>query len=363
MSELDIARKEINEADKEIAAQFERRMRAVKTVAEYKKQRGLPVLDEVREAEVIKKNSALIKDRELTGYYIDFISHTMKISRDYQTALISGISVAYSGVEGAFASIAAKKLFPYGNRIPCRDFTEAYEAVVRGDCECAVIPIENSFAGEVGAVIDLIFTGPLYINDVFDLTVRQNLIGVPGATEQTVKTVVSHPQALSQCAEFIEKRSYKTMEYSNTARAAEYVAKQNDVSMAAIGTVEAAELYGLNVISRSINTGVDNTTRFAVFSRKQSEKSKSDNSFILVFSVKNQAGSLAEAIKIIGGHGYNMSSLHSRPMRNLPWQYYFYVECEGNANTEEGEKMMAELSEVCDRLKLAGSYKEGKMSV
>ena len=153
------------------------------------------------------------------------------------------------------------------------------------------------------------------------------------------------------------------MEYSNTARAAEFISKQNDVSMAAIGTVEAAELYGLSVISRSINTGVDNTTRFAVFSRKESEKNKTHNSFILVFSVKNQAGSLAEAIKIIGSHGYNMSSLHSRPMKNLPWQYYFYVECEGNAGTDEGEKMMAELAGVCDRLKLVGSYKEGKMSV
>ncbi len=363
MNELEKARIEINDADREIARQFERRMHAAAVIAEYKKQRGLPVYDAAREEEVIKRNTALIEDKELCGYYADFLTHTMKVSRGYQSALISGVRVAYSGVEGAFASIAAKKLFPDGNRIPCKDFAEAYNAVVSGDCECAVIPIENSFAGEVGAVVDLIFTGPLYINDVFDLTVRQNLIGLPGATEQTVKTVVSHPQALSQCAEYIKKRGYETVEYSNTARAAEYVSKQNDRTLAAIGTVEAAELYGLDVISRSINTGLDNTTRFAVFSRRENGASRADNSFIMVFTVKNQAGSLAEAVNVIGKYGYNMTSLHSRPMKNLPWQYYFYVECEGNVRCERGERMMAELLPLCDKLKLAGSYKEGKISV
>jgi chorismate mutase/prephenate dehydratase len=363
MNKLDLARKTINEADAEIARQFERRMNAVKLVAEYKKERGIPIYDAEREAAVIKNNSALIENRELCGYYVDFMTHVMKVSRDYQSSLISGVRVAYSGVEGAFASIAAKKLFPDGNRVACKDFAEAYNAVVTGDCECAVIPIENSFAGEVGAVVDLIFTGPLYINDVFDLTVRQNLIGLPGATEKTIRTVVSHPQALSQCAEYIKKQGYETLEYSNTARAAEYVSKQNDVTLAAIGTVEAAEIYGLNVISRSINTGVDNTTRFAVFSRRENDAGRGDNCFIMVFTVKNQAGSLAEAINIIGKHGYNMTSLHSRPMKNLPWQYYFYVECEGNVRCEAGAEMMAELKPLCDKLKLAGSYKEGKISV
>ena len=363
MDELDIARAAINEADKEIAEQFERRMRAVRLVAEYKRERGLPIYDAEREEAVIKQNSALIKDKEKEPYYVDLIGNLMRISRNYQSAIISGVSVAYSGVEGAFTSIAAKKLFPDGRRVPCRDFAEAYGAVVSGDCECAVLPIENSFAGEVGAVIDLIFTGPLYINDVFDLTVRQNLIGVPGTTEQTVRTVVSHPQALSQCAEYIDARGYETREYSNTARAAEYVAEQKDVTLAAIGTAEAAELYGLNVVSRNINTSVDNTTRFAVLSRTENKSGADDNSFMLVFSVKNQAGSLAEAINVIGKYGYNMTSLHSRPMRDLPWQYYFHVECEGRIRSAGGAVMLSELSAICDKLKLVGSYKGGKISV
>lgn len=363
MNELDRLRAEINETDAEMAALFERRMNAARDVAAYKKERGLPVYDAEREAKVIERNLGLIRDPDLRGYYADFITHTMKVSRDYQNSIISGVRVAYSGVEGAFASIAAKKLFPEGRFLPCRDFEAAYGAVVSGDCETAVLPIENSCAGEVGAVIDLIFNGPLYINDTYELTVRQNLIGVPGATEETVKKVVSHPQALSQCAEYIRARGYETEAYSNTAAAAKYVSEKADPSLAAIGTVEAAELYGLSVISRSINTGRDNTTRFAVLSRNKNDAEHTGDRFFLVFTVSNRAGALAEAINIIGKYGYNMSALHSRPVKNLPWQYYFYIEGEGDVMSGNGTAMMKELTHVCGMLRLIGSYKGGKCSV
>ena len=363
MNELDRARSIINETDREMAELFERRMGAAAAVAAYKKERGLPVYDAEREAEVIRRNTGYIKDASLTGYYSDFITHTMKISRDYQTALISGISVAYSGIEGAFASVAAGRLFPGGALKPCPDFAEAYRAASDGECDAVVLPIENSFAGEVGTVIDLIFNGRLYINDVYALTVRQNLIGSRGADENTIKKVVSHPQALSQCADFIRAHGYETEEYSNTALAVRYVSTLNDPTVGAIGTEEAAELYGMSVICRSINTGLDNTTRFAVLSRRKNDAEHSGDRFFLVFSVKNQAGALAEAINIIGGHGYNMSALHSRPMRGLPWQYYFYIEGEGDIMSPDGRAMMEELSSICDKLRLVGSYKGGRGSV
>jgi chorismate mutase/prephenate dehydratase len=359
MNELDRQRAVINETDKEMARLFEIRMKAAAKIAGYKKERGLPVYDAEREAAIVAKNTENVSDPSLRGYYADFITHTMKVSRDYQTSLISGVSVAYSGVEGAFASIAARALFPQGRFFPQRDFEAAYKAVVDGDCEIAVLPVENSFAGEVGTVIDLIFSGPLYMNDTYELTVRQNLIGVPGATEDTVRKVISHPQALSQCAEYIRARGYETEEFSNTALAAKHVAALADPTVAAVGTVEAAQIYGLSVISRSINTGRDNTTRFAVLSRRENDGEHTGNKFFLVFSVKNQAGALAEAINIIGKHGYNMSALHSRPRKDLPWKYYFYIEGEGDVNSDEGRAMMDELSAVCSRLRLVGSYRGG----
>lgn len=357
MNELENARLIINETDRDMAKLFSERMKAAKIIAAYKKERGLPVYDAEREAELIKRNCELIEDEELKPYYSDFIRKTIGISRDYQNYLIQGAKIAYCGVPGAFAYAAAKRLFERGEYVPYGSFAEAYNAVLDGECDNAVLPIENSSAGEVGEVCDLIFAGPLYINRTADLPVTQNLLTVRGAKISDVKTVVSHPQALAQCANYIKAKGFAAKEFSNTALAAKYAAEQNDKSLAAIGTLEAAELYGLDAAERNINEAKTNTTRFAVLSRAESGgPGHSDDNFFLVFSVKNRAGALAEAINIIGKYGYNMRALHSRPLPSLLWQYYFYMECEGNVRTADGEKMLSELSAYCEKLKLVGSY-------
>lgn len=173
--------------------------------------------------------------------------------------------------------------------------------------------------------------------------------------------MVSHPQALSQCAEYIRKNGFTQIQYENTAMAAEYIAKKNDPTCAAICSKECAEIFGLSVLERHINESRSNTTRFGVFTRSKCRISDNaddpDGRFILMFTVRNQAGSLAEAINIIGRHGYNMSTLRSRPMKELMWNYYFYVECEGVPDRESGDAMLEELSCCCDRLKLAGAYR------
>ncbi len=357
MNELEEARRIISEADAAMAGLFEKRMRAVEQVAAYKKERGLPVLDPAREEAVIRSGCARVEDPVLREYYVRFLRDVMATSRAYQNRLISGIRAAYSGVPGAFAEEAVRKHFPDGIPVPCGDFASAYEAVVSGDCDAAVLPLENSFAGEVGAVYDLLFSGSLYINGILDLAVTQNLLALPGADIGGIRTVVSHPQALSQCAPYIREHGFETREYGNTAQAAKFVSELGDPSVAAIGTEEAARLYGLTVAARKINESGQNTTRFAILTRTENDgPGRADDSFFLVFSVKNQAGSLAEAVNIIGRHGYNMRSLHSRPLKTLMWNYYFYVEGEGDIRSENGRAMMAELGGVCDRLKLLGTY-------
>ena len=357
MNDLDLARRVISACDADIAALFEKRMEAVRRVAAYKKERGLPVYDPAREEELLQKNSALVEDPELRAYYITFQRNTMAVSRAFQRKLIDGVRAAFSGIPGAFAEEAAAELFPGGSPIPFPDFAEAYRAAEDGECDCAVLPIENSFAGEVGIVCDLIFSGSLYINNMLDLAVTQNLLALPGTSPEDVKVVLSHPQALAQCAGFLRSHGYQTREAANTAVAAQAVAECGDPSVAAIGTGRAAALYGLNVLLPRINESGLNTTRFAVLSRVPNDgQGHDDDNFFLVFSVKNEAGSLAEAVNNIGRHGYNMRSLHSRPLKTLPWNYYFYVEGEGNIRSENGEAMMCELSAVCDRLKLVGTY-------
>ena len=352
---LDDARKIINEVDSKMAELFVERMRAVEKVYEYKKKFGMPIFDQAREEIVIEKNVSLIEDEILKGYYIDYIKNMMSISRAYQYHMQKGLNVAYSGVEGAFAHIAAGRIFPEGNRVSCRDFKAAYDSVISGKNDVAVLPIENSYAGEVGQTIDLIFSGSLFINGIYELEIHQNLLGVPGATVEDVKKVISHPQALGQCHDYIELRNLETVESNNTALAAKRVAETNNKSLGAIASVETAEIYGLEVLATNINKSGENTTRFAVLSRVPTSSADLSNS-ILMFTVKHEAGSLANAISIIGKYGYNMTALRSRPLKKHSWQYYFYIEIDGLTDTSTGREMMDELNKVCDKLKVVGTF-------
>ncbi len=360
MNELEICRQEITKIDAEMARLFEARMGVASKIAGYKKEHGISIKDPAREVALINRNRTLIESGDIEEYYVQFIKNVIDLSCDYQSRLISGMRVAYSGTEGAFAQIAAKKMFPYATLLSYPDFESAYRAAENGECDCAVLPLENSYAGEVGAVMDLIFSGSMYVNQVADCTVEHNLLACKGAKLADIKTVVSHSQALSQCASFLHRLGVQTQAHANTALAAKLVRESGDLSVAAIASVETAESLGLEILEKDISDSKNNTTRFAAFSRAQGKHEASvkreDENFILVFTMQNEAGSLAKALNIIGSHGFNMRSLRSRPMKDLQWNYFFYIEAEGNINTEDGQDMLRELSAVCAKLKLAGSY-------
>ena len=348
----------INEIDAEIRELFEKRMDAAREVAEYKSAHGLTIRDEAREAEVIERNAALMKDEFLRPYYVNFLQETMRVSRNYQDTLMSGMKVAYSGTAGAFAYIAACKLFPSSRKIAFPNFESAYQACVSGECDAAVLPIENSYNGEVGAVTDLMFSGPLRVNGVTEIDISHCLLGVDGAKLSDIKKVVSHPQALAQCKAYIRAHGLEEEEFENTALAAEFVAKLGDASVAAIASEAAAELFGLSVLEKNINESRSNTTRFAIFSRSEHKHQPSENGIhsIMLFTVRNEAGALAKALDIIGKHNFNMRTLRSRPMKELMWHYYFYIEAEGNINSREGTRMIEDLSDYCDKVKVVGTY-------
>lgn len=354
-NKLEEARNIINEVDEKMAELFLKRMQAAEMVYAHKKEYGLPIFDAKREALVIEKNAARIADETIKSYYIDYLKNVMAISRAYQYRMQNGLKVAFSGVAGAFAHIAAGRIFPESTQVSCPDFKAAYQSVVTGECDVAVLPIENSYAGEVGQTIDLIFAGELFINGIYELEIHQNLLGIPGATVEDIRKVTSHPQALSQCHDYIKLRSFDAEEASNTAVAAKRVADCNDKSLGAIASVETAKIYGLKVLEANINKSGENTTRFAVLSKVRAA-SPSMSSCVLMFTVKHEAGSLANAISIIGKYGYNMSALRSRPLKKHSWQYYFYIEIDGLTDTPQGKLMLDELGKVCDKLKVAGTF-------
>ena len=357
MNELDEARRRINEIDAQMAALFSARMDAVRRVADYKAAHGLPVHDPAREAELAEREAALVADAEVRPYYLTVLQRMMDVSKQFQRRLRSGMRVAYSGTEGAFAHIAARRLFPEGEKLGFGSFEDAYRAVEAGECDCAVLPVENSYAGEVGQVLDLMFHGPLHVNGVYGLGVSHSLLGVPGARTEGVRRVVSHPQALAQCDRFIRRHGFEEVQAANTARAAEEVARLGDPAVAAIASAETAALHGLAVLESGINESAGNTTRFGVFSRAEAWDARTPGSgFILMFTVRNEAGALAKAIDVIGAHGFNMRVLRSRALKREAWHYYFYVEAEGDETSERGRRMLAALAERCDTVKVAGHY-------
>ena len=358
MTELEKARKIINETDKQMAKLFEKRMDAAKMVANYKKEHGLPIDDFAREEELIKRNTALVESEEYRSYYVNFLKDTIGLSKKLQHRLLDGMRVAYSGVEGAFANIAAERIFPDAAAVACKDFKSAYDSVVNGECDCCLLPIENSFNGDVGQVLDLAFFGSLYITGIYEIEVVQNLLANEGATIESIKQVISHPQALGQCAEYITAHGFETIESVNTAVAVRQVAKSGRTDIAAIGSNEAAKKFGLKKLEGHINQSGSNTTRFAVFSRTNRSKSQKDKHFIMLFTVKNAAGSLGKAISVIGEFGFNLKALKSRPTKELIWDYYFYAEGEGDIYSDYGKLMLKQLKKCCSNFKVLGTFEK-----
>ena len=197
MTELEKAREIISAVDTEMAALFEKRMQAAEMVAAYKKEKGLQIFDPVREAALLERSATLIQNDAYRSYYVTFLQQTMDISKAYQRRLMEGMRVAYSGVKGAFAQLAAEKIFPEAAVVSYADFAAAYRAVEQGECDVAVLPIENSYNGDVGQVMDLAHFGSLHINGIYGLEVTQNLLALPESRmEELLKE--NEPKAAAQ---------------------------------------------------------------------------------------------------------------------------------------------------------------------
>ena len=359
MKDLNETRKQINEIDATMAKLFVDRMNLSKEIAEFKKENSMPVFDASREEAIIDNNLILIDDENIKPHYVSFIKNVMSISKEYQRSLLTGLKISYSGIEGAYGYIAASRMYPKCELVSCSNFSKAFSSVEKGESDRAVLPIENSFAGDVGEVMDLIFSGSLYINRIYDLEIEHNLITLPETKLSDIKVIVSHPQALAQCSKFIEENDFKTIEEVNTAFAAKRLKDLNDKTMAVIASAETASAYGLKILKEKINNSDLNTTRFASFSRILSDYKnvgESKKNFIIVFTVKNVAGALAKCLDIIGAHGFNMRNLRSRPMKNLMWAYYFFCEIEGDLESVDAKNMFVALKTFCDRLKIVGNY-------
>lgn len=353
MNQIEKARLEIDSVDKEIARLYEKRLDAVKEVLEYKKANALPILDAGREDAIIEKNQKYIQNKEYVDSYIDFMKKVMSNSRDFQQTLLSSDVVAYAGVKGAFSQIVASRMFPAEKKLNYTNFEDVFKAVVNKDAQYGIIPFENTNSGLVGEVLDALLEYPVYIQQVVDQRVEQCLLGVENATLKDVEWVYSKDQALAQSKVFLKGLNVQTVAYPNTAMAAQYVASQNDVRKAAIGAKENADLYGLKILAENIEENISNTTRFIVIGL---EPQTQGNRFSVCLIVKHQSGALARIIETIAQHGLNMQSIQSRPIKNRPFEYFFFIEMDGNLEMKNTRGCLKDIKKVTQSVKYLGTY-------
>jgi len=343
-------RDEIDVIDREVARLFERRMEICQDVAEFKIETGKAVFDPVREQEKIEAIGNLVQDEFNRQGMQEILSEMMAISRKRQYKLLvekgvaepigftpvkelhtKGTRVVYSGVEGAYAYEATKRFFGEDvEMLAAPNFDAAISAIDEHMAEFAVLPIENSSAGAVGNVYDLLIEHENYTVGELDLPISHCLLGLPDAELSDIVEVQSHAQALQQCRHFLAEHSgWQTVSTANTAASARAVAAEGRMNQAAIASEAAGRLYGLKVLAKGINREKENTTRFIIITKKKiflEDASK----VRICFECRHQKGTLYHLLSHFAYNGLNMMRIESRPIPGRNWEYRFFIDFEGN---------------------------------
>ena len=376
MLDLQEIRKEIDSVDRELVKLFEKRMELTTNVAKYKIETGKKVLDPEREQQKLNAIADMVSNEMNKHGINEIFTQIMATSRKYQYMLlesmgqtlredyvaldelpIKGCKVVYQGVPGAYADIAMKRFFGEDvDNYNVRTWRDAMEAVKRGEADYAVLPIENSTAGIVSDVYDLLQEYNNYIVAETYVKVEHALLGIPDAKVSDIRTVYSHPQALMQCRQYInENKNWEQVEQTNTALAARKVALDNDKSQVAIASVEAAKTYGLSVLKEKINTEDNNTTRFVIVSNKRAFL-KDAGKVSICFETEHTAGSLYDMLSHIIYNGLNMTKIESRPVEGRAWQFRFFIDFMGNIDEPSVMNALRGIEEEALSVKLLGNY-------
>lgn len=359
-------RDEIDKIDKQLVELFERRMEIVKDVAQYKIENNMQVLDKEREKQVIKKNIGFLKNKKIEVYAAEYFDNLMSVSRKMQKDIIDEYkhnkmaNVSYQGVPGSFSEQALTEYFKEYKKVNAynvSEFRDVFEALKNDKIDCGVLPIENSSTGGISQVYDLLREYEFSIVGERCIKVNHNLLGIKGTKIEDIKEVYSHTQAFQQSSEFLKNHSsWKLIPYQNTAVSAKYIKDEGDKQKAAIASRKAMELYDLELIQENINFNHNNFTRFIIIG-KQLNKSDECNKVSVVFSLPHKAGLLYDALRIFSDNNVNMMKIESRPMLDKSWEYFFYIDFEGNLNDENVKTAVETLKEFSYYFKLLGNYK------
>ena len=263
--------------------------------------------------------------------------------------------VAFQGEPGAYSEQAVFEYFGQVETQPCESFDDVFAAVASGACESGLIPIENSLAGSIHQNYDLLLRYKLFIVGEYFLRVRHCLIAAPGVSKKDIHNVISHPQALGQCAGYLREKGYKPEAVYDTAGSVKILKEMRANDTAAIASRRAAELYGMQILEEGIEDNPENFTRFLSVASKPVEPDE-DAKTSIVFTLKNTPGALFKALSVFALRDIDLTKIESRPLPGKPWEYLFYIDFIGAENEVHVAKALDHLGEYALMLRVLGSY-------
>ena len=372
-------RSQIDKIDDELVRLFGQRMDVAAQIADYKKENNLPILVPAREREKLQ-DVAEKAGPEMANYTRVLYSMLFELSRSYQgkrTDVLSPLyqkitdaiqstpklfpqnaMVACQGIEGAYSQIACEKIFKSPFILYFKNFEGVFTAIEQGLCQYGILPIENSSAGSVNKVYDLMIHHNFSIVRTFRLKVDHNLLAKPGAALSDIREIYTHEQAIGQCGGFLSGlKDVKVIPVENTAVAAEMVSKAEGNHVAAISSRSCAELYGLSCLAASVQDKGNNYTRFICISKKLEIYPGADKTSIMMI-LNHKPGALYKVLARMYVLGINVTKLESRPLPDRDFEFMFYFDLDTSIYSEEFVQLMCELQDLCDEFKYLGSYTE-----
>lgn len=371
-------RQEINDIDKELTDLFNKRMNVSLEVAKYKIENNMPVLDKARERDVLEKVASASLP-EIEAYTRMLYSDIFNFSRSYQHRIINGdcpltekiknvvdtnpklfpenVKVACQGVEGAYSQHACDRIFRYPVISYFENWSGVFESVTNGDCDYGILPIENSTAGSVNKVYDLLKKYNCYIVRSIRLKIDHSLLAKRDTKLSDIKEIISHEQALNQCSDFISSLGVKSTVAKNTAEAAKFVAESDRTDIAAIASPDCCELYPLTELQGAVQNVKNNYTRFICISKDLQIFPGADRSSIMM-TTHHKPGALYSVLSKFNAHGINLIKLESRPLPEKDFEFMFYFDLEASVYSPDLYSLFDELYAENNNFTYFGSYSE-----